>query len=174
MMMRKINGTFTALILVSAAVFFAGCSKNPEPETAKTGNFNQAAVVNNNVVSANNNVPANNNVSVITPNIPPPTGSNAAMPTVNNDKNDKKSAPPVKLPTPQIGSGGSDFTLFAQARSLLSADEELLNHVIIEIKEGNVTLTGSVSNEAQKTKAGQLVQSVKGIKSVKNNLRVSS
>lgn len=169
--MRKINGICAAVILVSAAVIFAGCSKNSEPETAKTGNVNQAAVVNNNVVSASNNVPANNNVSAITPNIPPPTGSNAAMPTI---KNDKKSAPPVKLPTPQIGSGGGDMSLFAEARSLLSADSELLNKVIIEIKEGNVTLSGSVSNEAQKTKAGQLVKSVKGIKSVKNNLRVSS
>jgi len=34
-------------------------------------------------------------------------------------------------------------------------------------------LSGNVSSEAQKIKAAQLVQSVKGIKSVKNNLRVA-
>ena len=64
--------------------------------------------------------------------------------------------------------------LFTQVRSALSSDTELLNAVIVEIKEGNATLTGNVSSEAQKIKAGQLIKSVKGIKSVKNNLRVSS
>ncbi len=64
--------------------------------------------------------------------------------------------------------------LFTQVRGALSSDAELLNAVIVQIKEGNATLTGNVSSEAQKTKAGQLIQSVNGIKSVKNNLRVSS
>ena len=64
--------------------------------------------------------------------------------------------------------------LFTQVRGALSSDKELFTAVSIEIKEGKATLTGKVSSEAQKAKAEQLVKGVKGIKSLKNNLRVSS
>jgi osmotically-inducible protein OsmY len=82
--------------------------------------------------------------------------------------------PDVKEHNPQIGSGGGDMFLFTQVRSALSSDKELFNTVIVEIKEGNATISGNVKSEAQKAKAAQLVQSVNGIKSVKNNLRVTS
>ncbi len=110
-------------------------------------------------------------------NTPTAAVNNISTPTVNSTPavtKDKKPSTPVKEPTPQIGSGASDFLLFTQVRGALSSDKEFSNAVIVEIKEGNVILTGNISSEAQKTKAGQLVQSVKGIKSVKNNLRVSS
>jgi hypothetical protein len=158
-MMIKIKSEMTpAVILISISIILSGCSKNPEPDVAKTANINQTPTASN-----NNNVPVNNNVSVNPPNTAPPIGNK-----------DRKSAPPVKEPTPQIGSGGGDMFLFAQVRGALSSDQELSNAVIVEIKEGNATLTGNVSSEAQKTKAAQLIQSVKGIKSIKNNLRVSS
>lgn len=163
-MTAKIFDITGALILVSVLTFSSGCSKSAAPETTKNGNLSQStANVNNSVVSANmpiNTMPAANNT------VPPPP------PTITNG--DKKPAPAVKAPTPQIGSGAEDLTLFAQARSALSSDSELLKSVVIEIKEGSVVLSGSVSSEAQKTKAAQLVQTVKGIKSVKNNLRVSN
>lgn len=160
------------LILISISIVLAGCSKNPEPGVAKTGNINQApTTTTNNNVPANNNVSANNNVAANPQNTATPIVSNTSAPATNRDR---KSAPPVKEPTPQIGSGGGDMFLFTQVRSALSSDTELLNAVIVEIKEGNATLTGNVTSEAQKIKAGQLIKSVQGIKSVKNNLRVSS
>lgn len=66
------------------------------------------------------------------------------------------------------------MSLFTQLRSSLGADKELVNTVLIDVKDGKVTLTGSVSSQAQKAKASQLVQKVAGVKSVANNLRVSS
>lgn len=161
--MKKFAAT-PAVILILILIIASGCSKNPESETAKTGNANQAPTV-----SANNN-----SMSVNAPvNTPPPPLSvenNAPPATANKSKN---ATPPAKEPTPIIGSGESDMLLFTQARGALSADDELKNAVIIELKEGSAVLTGKVSSEAQKTKAAQLVQAVKGIRSVKNNLQVS-
>ncbi len=159
-----------ALILVLVSIVLTGCSRSSEPDVAKTDNANQSlAVSNNNINQAA--VLNNTNVHAGSPNASTPMVSNSAASIVNKDE---KTLPPVKAPTPNIGSGGSDIFLFTQARGALSSDKELLNAVIIEIKEGNVTLTGKVSSEDQKTKAGRLVQNVAGIKSVKNNLRVSS
>ena len=166
MIVKKKFGLMPAVILILISIVLSGCSKNPEPEVANTGSTNQSRTALNNT-----NVSANNSVSVNPPNTPAAVVNNTSTPIANNNI---KPAPPAKDPMPQIGSGGSDMGLFTEVRGALSSDQELLNAVIIEIKEGNVTLTGNVSSLAQKTKAEQLVQAVKGIKSVKNNLRVAS
>ena len=159
-MVRKKITPAPVIILILTAIVLSGCTNQSESQTAQTGNINKTqTAVNNNNFSAN---PAN---------VPTSSVNNISTTTANKDN--KKSSPAVKEPTPQIGSGGDDMSLFTQARGALSSDKELLNAVIIEIKEGNVTLSGKVSSEAQKTKAAQLIQSVKGIKSVKNNLRAS-
>jgi len=168
-MLKKKSYILPALILVS--IVLSGCSKNPEPVAANTATANQSSTVLNNNVNQSPAVLNNNNSAVNTT-----TGS---MPIVNNNSlpvagKEKKPLPSAKEPTPQIGAGAGDLVLFTQARSALSSDSEFIDAVIIEIKEGNVTLTGNVSSEAQKIKAGRLVQSVNGIKSVKNNLRVAS
>lgn len=156
------------MILIS--IVLTGCSNNSEPEVAKSSVNQASAALNSNT----NQTPAvlnSSNVSVNSPIAATPVAINTPAPTVDQNK---KSSPPVKEPTPQIGSGGGDMFLFTQVRSALSSDKELFNAVIVEIKEGNATLTGKVSSEAQKEKAVQLIQSVQGIKTVKNNLRVSS
>jgi len=165
MIVKKRFELATLVILILVSIAFSGCSKSPEPEVAKTDSTNQSPA------ASNNNVPASNNISAVPPNTAPPTINNASAPIANKDA---KSMPRVKEPTPQIGTGGGDLVLFTQVRSALSSDEELLNAVIIEIKEGNATLTGNVSSAAQKAKAGQLAQAVTGVKSVQNNLRVKS
>lgn len=148
------------MILILIAL--SGCSKNSESETAKTGNANQTPTVLNNNASAN--LPVNTTTAASA------AGNSQPQPTGDKEKNN---APPVKAPTPVISTGANDMVLFQQARAALNADSEFVNAVIIEIKEGALVLNGSVSSEAQKTKAAQLVQNVKGIKSVKNNLRVA-
>lgn len=160
-----------ALILILVSTVLPSCSKNPEPDFAKTDNVYQSPATSNNNINHSPAVLNNINVHAGSPNASTPMVNNTAASIVNKDE---KALPPVKAPTPNIGSGGSDMFLFTQARGALSSDKELSNAVIIEIKEGNVTLTGKVSSEDQKTKAARLVQNVTGIKSVKNNLRVSS
>lgn len=182
MMNKKKFEIMPAAILILAAIVLAGCSKNPESEVVGTNNTNQVSTASNNnanqaLTALDTNISqtsadlSNNNISGNPAQTSTAVANNSSPPIVNKDK---KSSPAVKEPAPQIGSGGSDLSLFTQARSALSSDAELLKAVIIEIKEGNATLTGSVLSAAKKAKAGQLVQSVKGIKSVKNNLRVAS
>jgi osmotically-inducible protein OsmY len=78
------------------------------------------------------------------------------------------------MPTPQIGSGGNDFSLFTQARAAINNDPDLrAANVIIDVKEGVVTLSGTVSNAALKSKAEQLARGA-GSKEVRNQLRVSA
>jgi osmotically-inducible protein OsmY len=163
----------SVIVSILVSIVLSGCSKSTESDViVKTSNINQSPAVSaNGNISANNNVSANYSVSVNPSNAQASSGGNGSTTAAVN--NDKKSSPPVNAPTPQVGSS-NDFSLFTQARVALNSDKEFIDTVIIEIKEGNVVLTGNVSSEAQKTKAGQLVQAVKGIKSVKNNLRVAS
>ena len=158
MITNKKFGIAAAIILTS--IVLNGCSKTAEPEIAKSGNTNQATVVNVNSAAVNTNSQAM-----------PPKVETTTIPLANQAQ---KPVAAVNYPSPQIGSGANDLVLFTQARAALGSDQALLNSVIIDVKEGNVTLTGNVPSEAQKTKAAELIQAVKGIKSVKNNLRASS
>ena len=148
--------------LVSFAVFLAGCSGTSVSNTANTPNTNQALKVSNNASTVNNSTNA-----VVAPN------SSTTNINSNSTSNINRNTAAVKEPTPQIGSGGNDLMLFSQVRSTLSADKELADAVIIEVKEGNVTLSGKVSSAAQKAKAEELIKPVNGVKSIKNNIAVS-
>ncbi|HEY0173608.1 MAG TPA: BON domain-containing protein [Pyrinomonadaceae bacterium] len=84
-------------------------------------------------------------------------------------------APPSKAPPPpRIGSGGNDLFLFTQARAAINADPELKTaNLIVEVKEGVVTLSGAVASAALKEKAEELARGA-GPKAVRNQLRVSA
>ena len=165
--MIKNKKAIYAAALISAATALFGCSKTSESDVVKVNSANQSTTISNiNNVAANNGVAANSPVAA-----PTPLNPNASMPTPAN--REKNASPSVKMPTPQIGSGGDDFSVFTQVRGALNAEKEFVEGVIVAIKEGNVTLTGNVSSQAQKTKAAQLTQTVKGVKSVTNNLHVS-
>jgi len=85
-----------------------------------------------------------------------------------------RGAPPAKMPTPQVGSGGNDLFLFTQARAAVNADPELkAANLIVEVKEGVVTLSGTVASAALKAKAEELARGA-GVKAVRNQLRVSA
>lgn len=80
-----------------------------------------------------------------------------------------------KDPDPKIGTGGNDFYLFTQARGALSADSELKSsNIVVDVKNGSATLSGTVANAEQKSRAEQLVRALSGITAVKNQLNVSA
>jgi len=160
----------SVIISILATIVLSGCAKQVEPEVTKS-NANQSTTILSNSNVTVNNIPENNNVSANPANIQESVVNNA--PTTILNKNNS-SLPSVNNPKPQIGSGSLDFGLFAQVRNALSSDKELFDSIKVELKEGSVILTGNVSSAAQKTKAEQLIQNIKGIKSVKNNLRVGS
>jgi osmotically-inducible protein OsmY len=125
-----------------------------------------ANVASTNVASANV-ASANNNA--VEPTRPSTTGGAAQMAGARG----ASSGTQAKMPTPQVGSGGNDLFLFTQARAAVNADPELkAANVILEVKDGVVTLSGTVASTAQKSKAEQLVREA-GTKVVRNQLRVS-
>lgn len=162
----------TSLMILSATVgllVLIGCGSAAEPKIAS----NEAQV----------NSGSKNQANTIAVSSTSPTTSGAAttgnasqlgesQKRGNGDNNNRQAA---NVPSPQIGPGGSDFFLFTQARAALLGDAELKTaHVTIDVKAGVLTLSGTIANTAQKTKAEQLVRGVSGIKSVKNQLRVSN
>jgi osmotically-inducible protein OsmY len=148
----------TPVVSLLVLVALSGCSQSSESETANNVNINRT------VANRVENTPMSQSAS------PPAVNNNSAA--TNSTRQQNASA--AKQPTPYIGSGGDDLSLFTQVRGALGSDKELANSVIVEIKEGVVTLNGNLSSQAQKAKAESLVKGVPGVKSVKNNLRAAS
>jgi osmotically-inducible protein OsmY len=66
-----------------------------------------------------------------------------------------------------------DSVITTKVKSLLAADDFLKSFEIsVETYKGSVQLSGFVSSQQAVDKAGQITRSVKGVKSVKNDLIV--
>jgi len=67
----------------------------------------------------------------------------------------------------------SDDVIIDQVMIKLSGDQEVKGGAIkVDCKQGVVTLTGAVDNEAARGKATKLTKKVKGVRDVINNLTV--
>jgi osmotically-inducible protein OsmY len=74
-----------------------------------------------------------------------------------------------------IGPGLNDAWLWTKPRFDLAAAEDLRDSTVnVDVDNAVVTLTGTVASAAQKTRAEQVVKTVEGVKSVKNQLKVVS
>lgn len=156
----KTNKLITLMAsLMMAALIFSGC--------ARTSNTDAAASNNALAVNGNANMPS------LAPALP--ANANNGMTTGDSTTNQGHITRTNKDPDPKIGTGGNDFYLFTQARGVLNADSELKNsNIVIDVKNGNATLSGTVSNAEQKSRAEQLVRALNGITGVKNQLNVSA
>lgn len=165
MIKKKFTILFTTA-MIFAAVILSGCGGATETIVVKNDNANQTTTVSN-MNGINTTVDSPNNSEQVVNNTAAPPTDNAAAP-----QTDKNSAPPVKAATPVIGSGANDLTIITKARSVLSGESQLINAVIVNSKEGNVTLTGKVATAADKAKAEQLVRGIEGVKNLKNDITV--
>ena len=50
----------------------------------------------------------------------------------------------------------------------------LKSNIVVDVKNGGATLSGTVANAEQKSRAEQLVRALNGIMGVKNQLNVST
>ena len=72
-----------------------------------------------------------------------------------------------------IGENIDDKTILASVKTKLVAEKPSnLTKVDVDVTNGTVYLNGAVESAEQKARAEQLAQSVKGVKSVVNNLQV--
>ncbi len=153
---------FTAVVVMLS--IFTACTQTEE--TVETDNTNQpAATMPNSAETVNTNSTDNTETDV------------TKVPLSEADKNlpvnDEKDAPPTAKRTPIDSSGADDMFMFQQIRGKLATEKEFENGVMVDIKKGSITLTGEVSSAAQKRKAEDLVLEVNGVKTVRNNLKVS-
>ena len=168
----------TTLIILAAAMNFFGCGGAAEKSAGGGRVADASAGVN---AASPTPTPAGGADASATP-----AGAAATLPASAGDAATRQgaspasgsrgagSAPPAKMPTPQIGSGGNDLFLFTKTRAAINSDPELnAANIVIEVKEGVVTLSGTVASAALKSKAEQLARGA-GTKEVRSQLRVSA
>jgi osmotically-inducible protein OsmY len=74
-----------------------------------------------------------------------------------------------------IGTGVNDGWLWVKTRFDLAAADDLRDSTInVDVDQAVVTLTGTVASAAQKAKAETVAKAVDGVKSVRNQLKVSA
>jgi len=157
-MRRRIEG----IILIAAiAVLLVGCD-------------NQAN--NNRVVNANANANANaNTVATSTPVVNANTNTRRAPTREEYERDKERYQREARESGRTVGSGLNDGWLWVKTRFDLAAADDLRDSTInVDVDKEVVTLTGTVANAAQKTKAETVAKAVEGVKSVRNQLKVSS
>jgi NOL1/NOP2/fmu family ribosome biogenesis protein len=156
---------FTAFIAGVALMALAvGCQTTTNTNT--NANANTAVVANTNAnVNANTNANANANRRT----------TNANITREEYEKEKGSFTEEAKRLGRKIGAGANDGYLWAKTRAVLAATDDLRDSTInVDVDDAVVTLSGTVANQAQKTKAEQVARGVEGVKSVKNQLTVSA
>jgi hyperosmotically inducible protein len=146
---------------IALAAVVVGC------DTATNTNTNgNVAVVNTNVnANANANVNRNANTGAI----------NANITREEYERDKDRFTEEAKRLGRIIGTGASDGWLWIKTRAMLTAADDLRDSTInVDVDNSVVTLTGTVASTAQKSKAEQVARGIDGVKSVKNELRISA
>jgi len=157
-MRRRIEG----IILIAAlAVLVAGCD-------------NQAN--NNRTVNANANANGNaNTVATSTPVVNANTNTRRAPTREEYERDKERYNREARESGRTVGSGLNDGWLWVKARFDLAAADDLRDSTInVDVDNAVVTLTGTVASAAQKARAETVAKAVEGVKSVKNQLKVSA
>jgi hyperosmotically inducible protein len=160
----KMRFKFYALIATIAALLvLAGCDN--------TNNNNTTANVN-----ANRNANANANTTVATSTPLPTANDNRRAPTREEYERDKERYNrEAKESGRTVGTGLNDGWLWVKARFDLAAADDLRDSTInVDVDNAVVTLSGTVANPAQRTKAEQVAKTVEGVKSVRNQLKIAA
>src|SRR5690349_17329599 len=151
------RGTITGLIgLAMLAILVAGCNNTTNSNRTANANANATATPTPAAV-------ANTNAN-----------SNRAPTREEYERNKERYQREAKGSGRTIGSGVNDGWLWVKTRFDLAAADDLRESTInVDVTNAVVTLTGSVASAAQKTRAEQVAKSVEGVKSVRNELKVS-
>lgn len=79
----------------------------------------------------------------------------------------------ISSTSPGCKSKPKDADVKSSVETALRANPET-NGLMVDVKDGVVTLSGETKDEAAKTKASELATSVKGVTSVQNNVMVTA
>ena len=148
------------IVLTALAVLLVGCD-NAAVNENRTANAN-----------ANANAPATStpvvNTNANTTTRRAPTREEYERDRARYDREARESGRTV-------GSGVNDGWLWVKTRFELAAADDLRDSTIdVDVANGVVTLSGTVASTTQKARAEQIVTPVEGVKSVKNQLKITS
>src|SRR6478672_8808624 len=135
---------------------------------------------NNENTTANTNANANHNANTaVATSTPVPTNTandNRRAPTREEyERNKERYNREAKQSGRTVGTGLNDGWLWVKARFDLAAADDLRDSTInVDVENAVVTLSGTVASAAQRTRAEQVAKSVEGVKSVRNQLKVSA
>jgi len=172
-----------AALIASAALAALAAACGTDTNTTTTTNTNSATVTNN-ANTATTTAPTAANTGMMNTNAGSSTTTttttttrayNANMTREDYDKDKVRFSEDAKKAGNTIGSGLEDGWLWTKTRTVLSNADDLRDSTInVDVNNSAVTLRGTVANQGQKTKAEMLAKSVKDVKSVKNDLKVSA
>jgi BON domain len=127
--------------------------------------------------TGNNKANTNSNVNKSTPTPTPIPASGRWNSNISKEEYEKGKAgyEKDKTTTEKIGEGVNDSWLWFKTRSALATADDLRDSTIgVSVSDEVVTLSGTVANAAQKASAEKVAKAVTGVKSVKNELKVSA
>ncbi|MDN0076795.1 BON domain-containing protein [Crenobacter sp. SG2303] len=74
----------------------------------------------------------------------------------------------------QLAAEVSDAELAAKVKAALDQDPELAKlHLKVTNKKGDITIDGTMTDDQQMLKAGEITQNVPGVKNVLNNMMMT-
>ena len=128
--------------------------------------------------TSNSNVTTNRNANAVATATPTPvanTNSNRAPTRAEYEANKGRYNREAKESGRKVGTGANDTWLWIKTRFDLAAADDLRDSTInVDVDNDIVTLSGTVANASQKTRAEQVAKAVEGVKSVRNQLTVKS
>ena len=158
-MRRRIEGF---IVLATLAVLVAGCDNQ--------GN------VNNRNANANAHANANANATAtVTPVANANSNTRQAPTRAETEREKERYAREAKESGRTVGTGANDMWLWVKTRFDLAAADDLRDSTInVDVANDVVTLSGTVASAAQKSRAETVAKAVEGVKSVRNQLKVTS
>jgi osmotically-inducible protein OsmY len=156
-----------AVFLLGAAfvALSAACDNtaNDNVSNANVSNTNRAVNMNTN---ANTNVNANANTRA---------SYNANISKEEYEKDKERYGREAKGAGETIGQGLEDGWLWVKTKGELATVNDLRDSTInVDVSNAVVTLRGTVANAAQKTKAEATAKGIKGVTSVKDELKIAA
>ena len=163
--MKRLAG----FLISSAIVFLAtSCSETADNTNLTNTNVSNRAVPTNSNENANSMAMRNSNSTS--------NSNHSLIPTREEyEKSKEKYGSEAKSAGSKIGSGLEDGWLWTKTRYELAAADDLRDSTInVDVDNAVVTLRGTVANQAQRIKAVETAKGISGVKSVKDELKLSA
>jgi hypothetical protein len=150
------------MMAASLALVLSGCNPTANDNANNRANANTNA----NATPANTNTNTNANAN---------SSTRRALTREEYEKNKQTYSEQAKSLGRKVGKGLDDGWLWTKARFDLAAADDLKDSTInVDVENGVVTLSGTVDNADQRSRAETIAKSVDGVKSVKNLLKTTA